>query len=354
MVESAAATAEAASGPVVFRAWAVDNAEIIGVPIEELKGGWDGFSWVRVRRDGQDLRPMDAGSLRRGDEFLALGDVRFMCRIQDIGKEITGQYLEEARSDRAQVVIGSPKVAGRTLSELNIPGNYGVYVERVWRTGKPIPREVDTTLLKGDVLDVVGPPPHLDDLGRAFGSIERPSFETDMFTLCIAIAVGVVLGTLSITVAGTPLGLGSAGGLLLAGILVGFGRSLRPGFGRLPEGARWFLVEFGLLIFMLGVGLRAGGSILEALASSGPALITAGVCVTLVPLTVGLLVALKVLQLNPAVAFGAITGAMTSGAALSVVTTEAKSGVPALGYTGTYAFANVLLTVAGTLVLVLA
>ena len=42
---------------------------------------------------------------------------------------------------------------------------------------------------------------------------------------------------------------------------------------------------------------------------------------------------------------------MTSGAALKVVTDTAKSDVPALGYTGCYAFANVLLTVAGTLIM---
>ena len=59
------------------------------------------------------------------------------------------------------------------------------------------------------------------------------------------------------------------------------------------------------------------------------------------------------LRLNPAEALGAVTGAMTSGAALSVVNDAAKSNAPALGYTGTYAFANVILTVAGTLIMLL-
>jgi putative transport protein len=50
---------------------------------------------------------------------------------------------------------------------------------------------------------------------------------------------------------------------------------------------------------------------------------------------------------------GALTGAMTSAAQLSVLSSEADSATPALGYTGTYAFANVILTVAGTLVMLL-
>ena len=42
---------------------------------------------------------------------------------------------------------------------------------------------------------------------------------------------------------------------------------------------------------------------------------------------------------------------MTSGASLSIVTGEARSLLPALGYTGAYAFANVLLTIAGSVIL---
>ena len=63
--------------------------------------------------------------------------------------------------------------------------------------------------------------------------------------------------------------------------------------------------------------------------------------------------ACNVLKLNPAEALGGVTGSMTSGAALSVVTDVAKSNAPALGYTGAYAFANVILTVAGTLIMLL-
>jgi len=52
------------------------------------------------------------------------------------------------------------------------------------------------------------------------------------------------------------------------------------------------------------------------------------------------------LRMNPALLLGAVTGAMTSTLAMDVVTEVAHSGVPALGYAGTYTFANVLLTFA--------
>ena len=56
----------------------------------------------------------------------------------------------------------------------------------------------------------------------------------------------------------------------------------------------------------------------------------------------------RVLHLNPALLLGGIVGSMTSGPTLKVVQEAAKSPAPALGYTGAYAFANVLLTIVGS------
>jgi putative transport protein len=97
--------------------------------------------------------------------------------------------------------------------------------------------------------------------------------------------------------------------------------------------------------------LEAGGQILATLAQAGPALIISAVIVVSAPLVLGYLFGRKVLGLPPVLLLGALTGAMTSAAAMSLVNTEAKSTVPALGYTGTYAFANVILTVAGSLIM---
>jgi putative transport protein len=163
--------------------------------------------------------------------------------------------------------------------------------------------------------------------------------------------MGVLLGLLSVSVGGLEIGLGNAGGLLAAGLAIGYLRSVRPTFGRLPEATSWWLMEFGLLLFMAGVGLQAGGSFIETLTRSGPLLILAGIVITAVPILVAYVVGSRLLQLNPAILMGALTGAMTSGASLSVVTAEAKSAVPAIGYAGTYAFGNVLLMIAGPLVL---
>jgi putative transport protein len=112
-------------------------------------------------------------------------------------------------------------------------------------------------------------------------------------------------------------------------------------------------MELGLLLFLAGVGIRAGSGLLEGLQSSGIALFLCGALVTLVPTIVGILYGKHVLKMNPAILFGAMTGGLTSTPALGVITKLARSNIPAMGYVGVYAFANIILTIAGQIIMLL-
>ncbi len=52
-------------------------------------------------------------------------------------------------------------------------------------------------------------------------------------------------------------GLGSAAGLLIAGITLGFLRANHPTFGYVPQGALNMAKDLGLMVFMVGIGLSA-------------------------------------------------------------------------------------------------
>ncbi len=108
-----------------------------------------------------------------------------------------------------------------------------------------------------------------------------------------------------------------------------------------------------LLFFMAGIGLKAGQGIVQAVLTVGPVLFLSGIVVTSVPVIVGFLFGKYVLKFNIAILLGAITGAMTSTPALNTIIRAANSPVPSLGYAGTYAFANVFLALAGTLIMML-
>jgi putative transport protein len=206
-------------------------------------------------------------------------------------------------------------------------------------------------LLRGDVLNVTGPIASIERMQKSFGHAERDIDETDLLTFALGIACGILVGSYTINVMGVEVGLGAAGGLLSVGLVIGFLRSIHPTFGRMPSAARYVLMELGMLFFMTAIGLKAGHGIVAALEKAGPALIVAGMLTTIVPTLFSYYFGREVLKINPVLLLGAITGAMTSGACLSIVNKEAKSTIPSLGYTGAYAFANIFLTVAGSLIL---
>ena len=348
--ESAAALQPANVSARIYR---VTNREILTIPGKQLNElYWDKASVVRLKRNGEFIRLDPEKFLKLGDELHILAPIEYFTEVvSKIGEELTPEVSTASFTESAQVVVINKNAVGKSLQELDIARKFGVLLNGVTRMRMEIPRTADFTLRKGDILTVAGPHENVDLLGNELGHVEREIAETDMVTFAFGIAIGVVIGLLSVKVGQLSIGLGSAGGLLAAGLAIGYLRSIYPTFGRLPDAARWILMEFGLLLFMAGVGLRAGGDIIETFLAAGPMLVLAGIVVTSVPILVGYLFGRKVLKIHPVLLFGGITGSMTSGASLSVVTKAANSSMPSLGYTGAYAFANVLLTVAGSIIL---
>jgi putative transport protein len=339
---------------VAARIYRVTSEEITKIPAEQLREKyWDKTSVVKVKRDGKIIGPGEGdGFLHLGDELYILAPVEyFTTTVAKFGEEITPDTSTMEYTETAQIVVINKKAVGKSIEELDFARKFGILLTRVTRMRLEVPRTADFELRKGDILTVVGPQENIDLLGEELGHVEREIAETDMVTFAFGIAIGVVIGLFAISVGQLSIGLGSAGGLLTSGLIIGYLRSVHPTFGRLPDAARWILMEFGLLLFMAGVGLRAGGDILETFAKAGPILVLAGIVVTTIPIFVGYFFGRKVLKIHPVLLLGGITGSMTSGAALSVVTGAAKSSMPSLGYTGAYAFANVLLTVAGSVIL---
>ncbi|PHS37061.1 MAG: hypothetical protein COB07_11605 [Sulfurovum sp.] len=338
---------------VVLRTYRITDPEIKDLSLEVLREQyWDKRSVVKVKRN-EMFFPIDEKGLETGDIIEVLGPRKYFTeKISKIAEEISPEWKGEDVQDTAQVVISNSDVIGHTLEEVAIHRRFGLMLMEIRRNGKHVEDDENTRVEQNDVLTVIGTPHQIEAMGEYMGQVERAGVETDMITLSFGIVMGLLIGSLSVQVAGVSVGLGAAGGLLASGLFIGYRRSVKPTFAQLPEATRWFLMEFGLLVFMAGVGMRAGSGIIETLQHNGLALVAAGMCVTIIPILVGYAVGHKILKISPALIFGAITGAMTSGAALSVVIKEAKSPVPALGYTGTYAFANILLVIAGSLIMI--
>jgi putative transport protein len=340
---------------LVMRAYRVDRAGPDST-FDKALGELDVQHWnarlVKARRHGEFLT-LDANTMiEPGDEIAVLGrNEWFVEHGRGIGDEIFDGDLLSSSLVTAQVVVTKPELIGKSAEDIRNWRRFNVVLLGMRRMRVELPRSPDLVFKRGDVITFSGPEEEVEIIAEAVGDVERDVVETDLFTFGLGIVVGLIIGSFAVTIGGVSLTLGAAGGLLISGLTVGFLRSIRPTFGRVPSSALWLLMELGLLMFMAGVGINAGSGIIATLQDAGVQLILAGIVVTVIPVLVTYAFGRLVLQMNPALLLGGITGGMTSGACLNVVTEASRSTIPALGYTGAYAFANVILTLAGSLIL---
>jgi putative transport protein len=308
----------------------------------------------RIKRGSELLEPEPDLVLQVGDKAALVGFPSSHARNEiDRSDEVYDPDLLEFRMDTANVVVTNPDMVGIPLADLDLETRYGCLVNGLTRAQVELPLTRHMILERGDVLEVSGEHGRLKKFAKKLGSIEQESDLSDLMTFSFFFLGGMLMGQFAILFGDLRVTLGNAGGLLLAGIVMGYFRARNPVFGYMPQGAINVLKDLGLNIFMVSVGLAAGTDIVDVLMASGPAILIGGACIMLCPLLVGYLYGALVLKMNPVLLLGALTGAMTSTPALKSLNDMTDSAVPALGYAGTYTFANVFLTLGGASIIML-
>src|SRR5262249_23684709 len=157
-------------------------------------------------------------------------------------------------------------------------------------------------------------------LASVVAKILRPIEESDLATLGLTVFIGVLVGAVvTIPVGHLRLTLGTSVGTLLAGLMVGWARSVKPWFGRMPDAAILFMRWIGLGAFVAMIGLKAGPIFVSGVRELGYVLLLGGIVVTLTPLLAGLFFGRYVLRLNPVLLLGGIAGAQTMIAGVAAV-----------------------------------
>ncbi|MGF1714279.1 aspartate:alanine antiporter [Photobacterium chitinilyticum] len=309
----------------------------------------------RVRRNGILANPDGDAILQEGDEIALVGYPDSHARLDPSfrnGKEVFDRDLLDLRIVEEEIVVKNDSIAGKRLSDLNL-SEYGCFLNRVVRAQIEMPMDHNILLNKGDILQVSGEKSRVLGLAERIGFISVHSQIADLLAFCCFFIIGLLVGTITMTFGQIAFGLGSAAGLLVAGITLGFLRANHPTFGYVPQGALNMTKDLGLMVFMVGIGLSAGSSLFESLAQVGMAVFVTSLMVSVIPVVLAYLFGAYILKMNRALLFGAIIGARTCAPAMDMINEHARSTIPALGYAGTYAIANVLLTIAGTLLIIL-
>ncbi|GAB6262218.1 aspartate:alanine antiporter [Photobacterium sp. CCB-ST2H9] len=309
----------------------------------------------RIRRHGILANPDGDAILQEGDEIALVGYPDSHARLDPSfrnGKEVFDRDLLDLRIVEEEIVVKNDNIAGKRLSELNL-AEYGCFLNRVVRAQIEMPMDHSTLLNKGDILQVSGEKSRVLGLAERIGFISIHSQIADLLAFCCFFIMGLLFGSITMTFGQITFGLGSAAGLLLAGISLGFLRANHPTFGYVPQGALNMAKDLGLMVFMVGIGLSAGSNLFESITQIGPSVFLVSMMVSVIPVMLAYLFGAYILNMNRALLFGAIIGARTCAPAMDMINEHARSTIPALGYAGTYAIANVLLTVAGTLIIIL-
>ena len=311
----------------------------------------------RIRRNG---KVFDA----TGETVILVGDVVAIAGRRDVLVNLIGPKADEvddrellaAPAEGVDVLVTSKDADGKTLEELaKWPEARGLFLRKIARgaTAVTIPILPATKIYRGDILTLVGRTQDVAAGAKAFGVVDRATDIADVAFIGAAITIGALVGALVYKVGGVPLTLSTSGGALISGLFFGWLRSVRPKFGRIPTPTVWFMNSVGLNVFIAVVGISSGPRFVAGLQQLGFGLFLWGIVVTTVPLILAMYVGKYVFRFHPAILLGACSGARTTTASLGMINDRAKSQIPGLGYTVTYAVGNTLLTIWGMVLVVL-
>ncbi|MBD5355564.1 MAG: aspartate-alanine antiporter [Bacteroides sp.] len=309
----------------------------------------------RVQHDDEIKAPRHDDLIYKEDEIVLCGPREFMVNVEEyIGPEIVNAKLLSYPLDRVGVLVAKKEFINCPLLALRRKKfMHGVVIRDAKRNGQPLDISDTTTFAKGDMLTVIGRPERVKRATVHIGHVDRPSMQSDLMFVGLAIFIGGLFGAISIWVGSIPVSFGTSGGALIAGLVFGWLRSKRPTYGHISPGALWIMNNLGLNVFIAVVGIESAPSFVAGIKAVGPMLFVVGAVTTLVPLCVGLFLGQKVFKFNPAITLGCCCGTRTCTAALGAVQTTLGSTLPAIGYTVTYAVSNILLIVWGLVTVLL-
>ncbi|MDX1268728.1 MAG: TrkA C-terminal domain-containing protein, partial [Oceanisphaera sp.] len=304
-----------AFGALRARVYEVTQTEAVGMTVVDLEARFD----VRVEQAAHLEKRVDVTpdlTLQTGYRLALQGELgRVRNAGKFVGKETANLSAMGFINEERDVVVTRKELMGKTIAQaremLDFKHRYGVYATRLRRLDQEIEAFPQTELHSGDVVRLVGAAEDVAKAADEIGYSQIPSKVVDYVYLGLGVLTGILIGMISVSVAGVPVGLGTGGGCLISGLIFGWLRAKHPTFGNLPGSTAQYLRDFGLAVFIASVGLATGPQAIAQIKQYGVTLPIIGFCVALVPCLVMVFYGRLVLKMNPILICGAITGNLT-------------------------------------------
>ena len=314
---------------------------------------------ARIVRDEDVFEPA-ANTVIEPRDILLLHGRRdaVISAARTVGEEVPVPADISIPLARKEVVLNRKDAFGISIAALKRSAPHelqrGLFIEAVRRMGHAVPAFPNTKLQQGDVLVLYGVETAVNGAVETLGLPVPDTDVTDFVYLGLGIVSGLLLGRMSIDLAGAPVTLGAGGGALVAGLFFGWLNMRSPARAQVPVAAANFMKDFGLATFIAAIGLGAGPDAVTLVKEYGLILPVLGMLVSVVPAFISLLVGWKLMKIEPPILLGVIAGQHCSTPTISALVSQAGNATPVIGYTVTYAISNVLLPLLGPVTVAMA
>jgi putative transport protein len=315
-------------------------------PLEDIRReqGWD-VIFGRVKRAGQFQLATMEEKLAAGDLITVVGPAGEIERAAAYLGERSQEEIDLDRSefDFRRIFVSNPQVAGRRIRDLNLRKRFGAVITRVRRGDDEFLPNGDLVLELGDRVRVVTHHDNMKAVTRYFGDSYRAVSEVDILTFSGGLALGLLLGIIPIPLpGGITFKFGFAGGPLVVALILGTIGYSGKMVWNLPYSANMTLRQIGMVLFLAGVGTRAGYSFLATFIKGGGLVIFGtGVVITCLASLLALWIGYRLLKIPMTLLIGIIAGMQTQTAVLGYALDQTKNDLPNIGFASVYPAATI-------------
>ncbi len=306
------------------------------------------FVISRLWRGGHVSTPSSQTVLQEGDRLLVITNeqdseaMKILFGEQentDWNKDDIDWNAVDSDLSSQAILITQPNINGKRLGSLHLRKHYGVNISRINRNGVQLLATPDLRLLLGDRLIVVGESQSIAAVEKVLGNAVASLNEPNLISVFTGMTIGLLLGCIPIALPGIsmPVKLGLAGGPIIAGILMGtFGPRIHMNTYT-TQSANPMLRAIGLALYLACLGLDSGPDFFATvMRPEGLTWVAAGCAVTIVPVIIVGIIALRVMKMDYGSVCGMLCGAMANPMAMAYSSDTLASDRPSVVYATVY------------------
>ncbi len=327
----------------------VVNPAVVGKTIEDVsKGSHFKFIISRIWRNEEVILPHGNTVLENHDNLLVVANKEEVAAMEILfGQEVKHDWNKEqidwnhidSNVESRIIVLTKPGLNGKLLGELSLRDVYGVNVSRVLRGDIKLLATEDLRLRHGDRLTVVGTPDAVDHAEHFLGNSVKTLNEPNLGNIFLGMILGLAIGTIPLSLPGmdSPIRLGIAGGPIIMGILIGTFAPRLHIISYTTASASLMLRKLGLSLYLACVGLDAGKDFLGTVVRpEGLMWIGLGFLLTVLPIFIVALIALRTKKYDFGTICGVLCGSMANPMALVYANDTTKGETSNMSYTTVY------------------